>query len=109
MLPDQLSVLVSHGRALDGYLAARLGARRVLDVAERPVGREPLTHFAPERGVQLSVALPYPGENTGGMVTVGQPVDVDPSDHLAAPRVEHRGREPRPAAEVPGRTLHVCS
>src|SRR4051794_27233257 len=33
----------------------RLGARRVLDALERPIGGEPLTHGAPQRGVQLSV------------------------------------------------------
>jgi len=39
----------------------RLSAQRVLDGGERPVGFEPLGHGAPERGVQVCVALPYPG------------------------------------------------
>src|SRR5438067_13008351 len=78
----------------------RLGARGVLDAAERPVGREPLAHGAPERGVELRVARPYPGERMGLVVAVGQRVDVDAPDHLAARRLEHRVREPRPVAEV---------
>jgi hypothetical protein len=32
-------------------LPRRLGSRRILDAPERPVGREPLTHDAPERRV----------------------------------------------------------
>src|SRR5689334_14824833 len=53
--------------------AAPLGAlRRVLDAAERPVGGEPFTHGAPERGVQLPMARPHPGERTGVVVRAGQ-------------------------------------
>ena len=40
-------------------------ARRVLDAAERPVGREPLTHGAPERGVQLRSSGPVEGSTSG--------------------------------------------
>ena len=40
MFPDRVEL---HG--------TRLGARRVLDAGESPVGFEPLTHSAPERGV----------------------------------------------------------
>src|SRR6266540_433911 len=85
-----------------------LGARRVLDAAERPVGSEPLTHGTPERGIELRVARPYPGECTGVVVAVGQRVDVDAPDHVAARWIEHRVREPRAVAEVVGVSQQVC-
>src|SRR5919109_599134 len=82
--------------------------RRVLDASERPVGSEPLTHGTPERDVELRVARSYPGECTGVVVAVGQRVDVDAPDHVAAHWIEHRVREPRAVAEVVGVSLQVC-
>src|SRR5438067_13649415 len=70
--------------------SGRLGARGVLDAAERPVGREPLAHGAPERGVQLGVARPYPGGRKGVVVAFGQRVDVDAPEYGPARRVEPR-------------------
>src|SRR5580765_6308765 len=87
----------------------RLGARCVFDAAEGPVGREPLTDRAPERGVELRVARPYPGERTGVVVAVGQRVDVHAPDHVAARRIEHGVREPLAVAEVVGMALQVCA
>src|SRR2546423_360971 len=88
--------------------SGHLGARRVLDAAERPVGSEPLTHGTPERGVELRVARAYPGECTGVVVAVGPRVDVDAPDHVAAHWIEHRVREPRAVAEVVGVSPQVC-
>src|SRR5215204_7817830 len=85
----------------------RLSARRVLEPHEWPVGFEPLTHGAPEGGVQVRAALPHPRERAGGVVAVGQRVDVDAPDHVAAGQVEHRVREPLPGAEVVGVALQV--
>src|SRR5205823_4300417 len=86
----------------------RLSARRVLDAAERPVGGEPFTHGAPERGVQLPVARAYPGERTGVVVAVGQRIDVDAPEYVAARRIEDGVREPSPVAEVVCMALQVC-
>src|SRR5829696_771664 len=85
----------------------RLGARRSLEPHEWPVVFEPLTHGAPEEGVQVRAALPHPRARASGVVAVEQRVDVDAPDHVAAGQVEHRVREPLPGAEVVGVALQV--
>jgi hypothetical protein len=91
------------------HRSAVVGARGVLDAGEWPVRLEPSTHGAPERDVQVRMALPHPGERASVVVAVGQRIDVDTPDHVAACRVEHRVREPLPCAEVVGVASEVCA
>src|SRR5437899_6907787 len=86
-----------------------LRAWRVLDAGERPVRVQPVTYGAPKWRVQVRVALSHPRECAGVVIAVRQRVDVDAPDHVAAGGIEHRVREPLPAAEVVGVALQVCA